>query len=492
MSHSVAGHAIEAAARKIDDLNNELGPAHWRILAFGKTVAPVPATNDLRQLAEIDAVKSGPAGPDRSGTNLEAALLAAQAELAPEHVPRIVVFTDGHSTAGDTDAAIARLALERIPVSIEPLVPRSIGDTWIDSLDVPDRVAAGGLFGMTVNIGSQREGAGTIELRSGERVLARRPASFAKGVTPVTLDAVLDSPGSHVLHAAITVDKDPLSANNVLAREAWAATRSRVLYIEGTPASAKYLTGALTQSGFDVTVQAPGSLSSSAAELEPFDVVVLSDVGRSALQDKTMAALSEWVEKSGGGLLVAGGEAVYGEGGSGGYRKTALERLTPVTFERKDEPEVALVIVLDRSWSMAGASMDLTKTAAQAAVDVMTDEQSVGILTFNDKFAWDVPVRNVGKHRDSIRKKIADIGPGGHTLIYPAVEQAYLALRDAKARARHVILLSDGRSYPGEYEALVQKMVASRITLSTVAVGPSADPELLRNLANWGQGRAYV
>jgi Mg-chelatase subunit ChlD len=159
-----------------------------------------------------------------------------------------------------------------------------------------------------------------------------------------------------------------------------------------------------------------------------------------------MDALTEWVEKTGGGLLVAGGEAVFGENG---YRKTPIERLTPVTFERKDEPEVALVIVLDRSWSMAGSSMELTKTAAQAAVDVLSDEQSIGILTFNDKFAWDVTLRNVGRNRDMIRKKITAIGPGGHTLIYPAVEQAYLALRNAKARAEHVILLSDGRSYPG-------------------------------------------
>ena len=46
----------------------------------------------------------------------------------------------------------------------------------------------------------------------------------------------------------------------------------------------------------------------------------------------------------------------------------------------------------------------------------------------------------------SIRKKIAAIGPAGHTLIFPAVEQSYLALRNAKARAKHVILLTDGQA----------------------------------------------
>jgi Mg-chelatase subunit ChlD len=201
-----------------------------------------------------------------------------------------------------------------------------------------------------------------------------------------------------------------------------------------------------------------------------------------------MSALTSWVEQGGGGLLVAGGEAVFGEGG---YRKTAIERLTPVTFERRDEPEVALILVLDRSWSMAGSSMDLCKAAAQAAVDVMTDEQTLGVLTFNDQFAWDITLQNVGRNRDVIRQKIASIEPGGHTLIFPAVEQAYLALRTAKARAKHVVLLSDGRSYPDDYEGLVSKMVNARITVSTVAVGPSADPELLRNIAKWGKGRAY-
>ena len=313
--------------------------------------------------------------------------------------------------------------------------------------------------------------------------------TFQKGMTPVVLDLTVDAPGDYVVEAQIAAPGDPLAINNVLTIEAWADPRPKVLYLEGTPSSARYLAGALDGAGFDVAVRPASAFPTTATELAPYNVVVVSDIPRKAIPDAAMVTLSDWVEKGGGGLLVAGGESVFGESG---YRKTPIERLTPVTFERKDEPEVALVIVLDRSWSMAGSSMELTKTAAQAAVDVLTDEQSVGILTFNDKFAWDVTVRNVGKNRDTIRKKIAAIGPGGHTLIFPAVEQAYLALRNAKARAKHVILLSDGRSYPGEYEALVKKMTEVRITLSTVAVGPSADPELLKNLATWGNGRAYA
>src|SRR5207253_3215060 len=97
----------------------------------------------------------------------------------------------------------------------------------------------------------------------------------------------------------------------------------------------------------------------------------------------------------------------------------------------------------------------------------------------------------VGKNREAIRQAVAKIEPGGHTLIYPAIEQAFNALKDAKARAKHVVLLSDGRSYPDDYEGLVKKMVAGRITVSSIAVGPAADAELLSNIATWGKGRSY-
>ena len=60
-----------------------------------------------------------------------------------------------------------------------------------------------------------------------------------------------------------------------------------------------------------------------------------------------------------------------------------------------------------------------------------------------------------------------------------------------KARAKHVVLLSDGRSYPDDYESLIKKMVAGKITVSSIAVGPDADGELLGNIAKWGHGRNY-
>ena len=489
VSQSIGTPAIEQAARRIDEINAAAHPEHSRIVAFGATARTLENTAALRALALADPTARDAGGPDRSATDLEAGLDAARSELAPGHVPRVILFSDGRATMGDVADAAARLAGAQVAVSTEPMPVRTLDDTWVDAIDVPARLSAGASLPIAVTIGSQRAAAATVEIRSGGTVLAKQTTTLGTGATRVTLDAQIDAPGGATLEASVRVDGDPLPANDTLRRSVWIEPRVRVLYVEGSPSSARYLSGGLAASGFDVAVRPVSSLPVTTAGYEAYDVTILSDVNRGTISAPAMAALTGWVER-GGGLLVAGGDAVFGEG-TGGYRNTALERLTPVTFERRDEPSVALILVLDRSWSMAGTSIDLCKAAAAAALDVMAEEQSLGVLTFNDKFDWEFTLRNVEKPRVHAPEDRA-IEPSGRTLIFPALEQAYLALRTVKARAKHVILLSDGRTYPDDYEGLVKKMTDARITVSSIAVGPSADQELLRDIAKWGNGRQYA
>ncbi|HEX5069572.1 MAG TPA: VWA domain-containing protein [Vicinamibacterales bacterium] len=495
VSHSIATKAITDAADRIDRLNAELRPDHARVLAFGANVVVLPDTQALRDLAAKNATET--AGPvRRESSDIDQALRQARAELLPGHIARIALFTDGRATSGSLNDATLQLAAGGVRVFVEPMAARDIGDTWVDGIDLPNQLPAGGLATATVRVGSQKAGRALVELRVGEKVVSSQPADIGAGQTAVPMDVTFADVGAQRVEASVTMPGDPLAANNRLAREALVGERPRVLYIEGAQQSARYLAGALTGSGFDVTVRAPAGMPQQAADLQQWDAMIVSDVARTAMTDASMKAMSQWVEQDGGGLLVAGGDAVFGEGPEGarntGYRNTELERITPTTFERKDEPEVALIIVLDKSWSMAGAVMELCKAAAQAAIDVLTDPQLVGVVTFNDQLNWDVTLRNVGKNREQIRKAVSAIEPSGHTLIYPAIEQAYLALKDAHARAKHVVLLSDGRSYPDDYEGLVKKMVESKMTVSSIAVGPAADQELLSNIAKWGKGRSYA
>jgi uncharacterized membrane protein len=491
VSTSIAPAEIAQAADKIDALNTNLQPAYSRIVVFGANAGVIDGTPALRTLGTRPAGKAeAQSDIDRSGTDLESALATARASLDPGALPRIVLFTDGRSTAGDINTSIARLHATGVPVSVFPMAPADIGDTWIDGIALPDRVSAGATTPVTVHVSSQKDGSAVVELSALGHSLAKRTVAVKRPGTDVVLDAVFTTEGAQSVQASVAMPADPVKQNDTLERAMFVSPKPRVLYVEGAgAASSRYLNGALVGAGIDVALQAPGA-PITADTLAPFDVAILSDVSRASMTDSQMQTMADWVE-GGGGLLIAGGENVFGEGEQG-YRKTELERIAPVTFERRDEPEVALVIVLDKSYSMNGSVMELCKAAAQAAIDALTDRQSVGVITFNDGFTIDVPLQNVGKNREKIRSAVSAIAANGQTLIFPAIEQAFKSLVAVKARAKHVVVLSDGRTYPDDYETLVKKMVEAKITVSSIAVGRDADAVLLGNIARWGHGRTYA
>jgi hypothetical protein len=76
--------------------------------------------------------------------------------------------------------------------------------------------------------------------------------------------------------------------------------------------------------------------------------------------------------------------------------------------------------------------------------------------------------------------------------MYPAMERAYEMLVATPARLKHVIILTDGISSPGDFEALAATMQSARITVSTVAIGGDSDTTLLEEIARTGQGRYYL
>ena len=113
----------------------------------------------------------------------------------------------------------------RIPVFVEPIAQRSLADAWIDTVDVADRITAGATFMATVNVMSQHDGAGELELRSAETILVKRPVVFRKGLTAIPIEATVDAPGPYVLEAALSVKGDALAANNTYSKETWADPR---------------------------------------------------------------------------------------------------------------------------------------------------------------------------------------------------------------------------------------------------------------------------
>ena len=152
--------------------------------------------------------------------------------------------------------------------------------------------------------------------------------------------------------------------------------------------------------------------------------------------------------------------------------------------------DLSLVIVLDKSYSMYGRKIALAKEATKAALDLLEDTHRFGVVTFDWNPYTTIPLQLVAD-REWIKEGISRIQASAQTNIYPALDRAYEQLTESPSKVKHVILLSDGKTYPDDYEELVTRMMEDEITISTVAVGEEADRELLSDIAEWGDGRSY-
>ena len=109
------------------------------------------------------------------------------------------------------------------------------------------------------------------------------------------------------------------------------------------------MTRSLRAAGIAVVVAGPTAAPLTLGELDGFRAVVLEDVLANELPPDGMHNLAHWVKNLGGGLLMTGG---YSSFGVGGYYRSPIESVLPVTMEIREEQRkfgLAMAIALDPS-----------------------------------------------------------------------------------------------------------------------------------------------
>ena len=197
-----------------------------------------------------------------------------------------------------------------------------LGDTWVDRdrrCPIGCRPARSSRRRSTSAASAQAPAHGRAP-RSAREVAGDKPRRAARRAasTPVPLDVTFAARRRRSARGRSS--RCPAirwRANNTLAREVVGAARGRTCSTSRARRPARSICRARsTQSGFDVTVaRRRRRCRSTAAELEPWDVVILSDVRARAISDAVDdRARRSGSSSDGGGLLVAGGESVFGEG----------------------------------------------------------------------------------------------------------------------------------------------------------------------------------
>ena len=490
VSRSVAAESIREAVAWAEEASRGLGPGNAHFIAFADRPVSVPDAGGLLGVSVFDSGaaegRPPPGALDQGETNIEAALRHAASRFPPDRLKRLVLFSDGRANAGDAERALSLLKDGGVRIFPAPAAVRSDGGGFVNRVLAPPGVRAGEMVAVEVEVFSASGGPATLRLLRDGEPLAAVSVALPPGVSTVPVPVRLDEAGMARLEAEIEVPGDRLPLNDRRAVETPVGEAARVLYVEGQRESARYLRAALEEGGVEVETAPPASLAF--LDLERWEAVVLSDIPPTELPESTMERLTRYVRDDGGGLVFAAGESSYGEDG---YSDSVLEEALPVDFRIEEKwKDLSLVIVLDKSYSMYGRKIALAKEATKAALDLLEDTHRFGVVTFDWNPYTTIPLQTVAD-RDWIKEGISRIQASAQTNIYPALDRSYEQLTESPSKVKHVILLSDGKTYPDDYEDLVTRMQEDEITISTVAVGEEADRELLSDIAEWGDGRSY-
>ncbi len=471
------------------------------IVAFGKDalVERLPS-----ELEDIDRIASAPV---KSATDIGAALRLATALFPDDAQKRIVLLSDGNDTTGSGQAEGALAASRGVEIETRQIGIGDAEEVLVERLTTPSTARLGESIEAVAEIRSSVAQQAVVFLFADGTEVASQPVKLEEGITRVTFDIKPSEAGFHTFRVRVEAALDTFSENDRADSNTIVKGEPRTLVLAGDDVVAAELVQALESQRQQVDTIVPEALPTDFAGLATYDSVVLVDVPRIRLSDRQLAALQVYVRDLGKGLVMVGGPDSYG---AGGYQKTPLEETLPVDMgvrDRQKQPDIALVVVIDASGSMAAChcntfergsgsgiggvqKVDIGKEAILRAAAAMTERDELGVVSFNEAAHWVVRTQPLGGVGD-LQGQISGIRADGQTNIFAGLDQAVQSLEGVTATRRHIILLTDGWSTSGQYDEILAKMKADGITLSTVGAGGGANP-FLEQLATKGGGRFYA
>lgn len=481
------------------------------VIVFGRDAAieAPPLEHDLGWLDRTEALP-----PDwAEATNLAAALKLALATLPADSARRVVIVTDGNQNIAEARQIAPQLAAQGIGIDVVPVPLPQRRDIAVEKIVLPTSTHQGETVEARVVIANDAA-TGAVRSVNGKLRVARRIGSRTEtlieqsvelepGKNVFPLVHTLDDPPGFYTYEAQFIPDDPAVERTQRNNRASAFTsirgKGRVLLIENAdaPGDFDYLVQRLRAKEILVDVATSAAAFDSLAELQSYDTVVLANVPRISGDDASALFTDEQIDalvrntEMGCGLVMLGGPNSFG---AGGWANTRLEEVSPVNFQVKNAkvvPSGALALVIDKSGSMTGEKILMSRRAAIEAVRVLGAKDHIGVIAFDGDAHWIAPMQQLDQNRDEVARRISRLAADGGTDMYPGMREGFDALRPINAAVKHMIVLSDGQTQPSDFGGLARRMRQANITVSTVAIGAGADRQLLASIAQEGGGKFY-
>lgn len=438
-------------------------------------------------------------GRDHSGLN--DGVQAALELIPPDGGGRILVLSDGKWTGKDPAAAAARAAGRGVAVDYRLITRAQVDDTAIQSFLAPQSVLPGEAFLLNGWVSSPVEQQISYQLRRNDEIISAGKKHVPQGLSRLMFRDRAETAG--VNEYTLTVEgakDDPVPENNT-ARALVGVEGARPVLVVSSAGDGSGLVNLLRRGHVDVIGKAPINCNWTLESLSQYSAVIIENVPAGDIGMNGMETLASWVEQTGSGLAMTGGQKSYGPGG---YFKSPLERVLPISMEMRKEARkmsVAVVVALDRSGSMAMPAgggrekIDLADLGTVQVLDLLSPMDEFGVFAVDTTAHEIVPLDTI-EHNQGYRGKILKIdSQGGGIYIYEALVASAKMISNAKSQTKHIILFSDAADaeQSAHYQDIVAKLREAGVTVSVVGLGTEhdCDANMLKDLAHRGGGDCY-
>ncbi len=429
-------------------------------------------------------------------TNIHDALQFAIGRLPQEGKNRIVLFTDGNENLQqgiDMAYLAASLGVEIYPVPLGSWFSKN--EVYIKALETPSVVPLETPFEIRIVIVSSKENQGELILYRNDQLLANDTITLKPGKNVFTFADALSESGLYVYRSVGNFSEDVFFQNNEGLSFTRGARKSKILYLTNKPNNSHPFAKMLHMQGINLVHKHITDLPGSLHNLLDYNAIILDNVSGESVPYTVMENIEKYVKEMGGGLIMIGGDKSFG---AGFYHKTPVEKALPVFMDAPTDLKfsaLSLMFVIDKSSSMSASykdksKLEMAKIAAFSSIEMLNPTDRAGIVAFDTESKLVVPLTRATE-RQQIANKLSVLKEGGGTNLYPALEDAFRILKATKATKKHIIVLSDGLTEEADFETLVHAMGDSDISVSTVSIGTNSDLDLMKSIAQWGNGRSY-
>jgi len=464
-----------------------------------------------------------------TGTDIAAAIELGLASMDTDAMHRLLLITDGNSTQGDLETALAAAASQHVPIDVMPLEYNVTHEVMLDKFIAPTWRQEGQPFTIEVHVLSTNPGdvqanlsvsdnGRLMPLRDGQttQVILLKPGRNVERVQVPPRTA-----GVHQFHATIdgvknvdasldASDQSPPASdldNKSGDMVTFVKGKGQILFVDNTDPdhnfdAGQFLRDALRSEKLNVVPITPEEFPNNAIELQGYDAVILANVPRGVggLSDEQEQMLASYVHDTGGGLVMIGGPQAYGAGGWEGSR---LEQELPVTMEvpaQRQIPKGALVLAMDPSEAPDGNYWGAQ--CAIKAAEALSSQDEVGVIDFAwgnpTGVRWEAPLAPKGSGA-RVLAAIKNWSLGDMPSFDDAVNLALDGNADSHgliasdARTKHIIIITDDDPQIPT-DATIQRCIANKISISAITVYPHISGNVapgIRQMARATGGKSY-